>query len=316
MGTATTWILLTLVVPAAPALKSDRGLSKELIDLLPEDTTAVLVLDVQRAVKSEIGAALLKVLVEDQPDDQPIRIGDVAKDVEHIVVGQFLIDSGSGDFCVLVRLRDGSKLPKILTGLAAKDGRGAGPEKIGKRTVYSISGPNASFAQIDDRTLMLVLAMGDKKQVEESRAAAYGDREQPGPRPALRKMLSDDHADDRVVRLYGYHPTKLAHSTALVLALFGVLDSGPLVAMGEKIVSYRGGIKTGGELVEFELRITTRDADCARELLKIYEDPPKEDPVVREFRRNTTAMREGDEVVLKGKATRAMIDRLARDPNK
>jgi hypothetical protein len=107
----------------------------------------------------------------------------------------------------------------------------------------------------------------------------------------------------------------LAHSTALVLALFGVLDSDPLVAMGERIVSYRGGIKTG-ESAEFELRITTRDADTARELLKIYEDPPREDPVVREFRRNATAVREGDDVVLKGKATRAMIERLARDPNK
>src|SRR5262245_14905105 len=114
MGAAATSLLFALVIPAAPALKSGGGLSKELIDLLPEDTAAVLVLDVQRAVKSEIGAALLKVLIEDQPDDQPIRIGDVAKEVEQIVVGQFLIDSGSGDFCVLVRLRDGSQLPKIL----------------------------------------------------------------------------------------------------------------------------------------------------------------------------------------------------------
>ncbi|HKA06670.1 MAG TPA: hypothetical protein VKD71_05385 [Gemmataceae bacterium] len=306
---------MTLVIPAAPALKGDRGLSKQLIDLLPEDTAAVLVLDVQRAAKSDIGSSLLKALVAEQRDDDPIRVADVAKDVEQIVVAQFLIDTGAGDFCFLVRLRDGSQLPKTLKALAAKNARDAVPEKIGKRSVYSISGPNGSFAQIDDRTLMLVLAMGDKKQVEETRAAAYGEREQPGPRPALRKMLSDDRSDDCVVRLYGYHPTKLAHSTALVLALFGVLDSDPLVAMGERIVSYRGGIKTG-ESAEFELRITTRDADTARELLKIYEDPPREDPVVREFRKNATAVREGDDVVLKGKATQAMVERLARDPNK
>jgi hypothetical protein len=269
---------------------------------------------VQRTVKSDVGSSLLKVLVADQKDDEPIRVADVAKDLEQIVIAQFLIDTGAGDFCFLVRLRDGSQLPKTLKAIAAKN-RGALPEKIGKRAVYSLNGPHASFAQIDDRTLMLVLAMGEKKQVEETRAAAYGEREQPGPRPALRKMLSDDRADDCALRLYGHHPTKLAQSTALVLALFGVLDSDPLVAMGERIVSYRGAIKVG-ESADFELRITTRDADTARELLKIYDDPPREDPVVREFRRNATAEREGDDVVLKGKATRAMIERLARDPNK
>jgi hypothetical protein len=315
MGAAATTLLLTLVVPAAPALKSDRGLSKEFIDLLPEDTAAVLLLDVQRAVKSDIGAALLKVLVAEQENNDPVRVADVAKDVEQIVIAQFLIDTGAGDFCFLVRLRDGSQLPKALKALAAKNGRGAIPEKFGKRAVYSLNGPHASFAQIDDRTLMLVLAMGDAKQVAETRAAAYGEREQPGPSAVMRKMLMDDRADDCVVRIYGHHPKKLGHSSSLVLVLFGV-DSEPLIGLGEKVVSYRGGIKAG-DAAEFELRFATRDTGSAREFLKAYADTPKDtDPVVRELRQSTKAVRDGDDVILTGKVTRALIERLARDPNK
>ena len=48
-------LLLALAVPAAPAPKVDKGLPRDLIDLLPEDTAGVLVIDVPRAGKSGIG---------------------------------------------------------------------------------------------------------------------------------------------------------------------------------------------------------------------------------------------------------------------
>ena len=75
--------------------------------------------------------------------------------------------------------------------------------------------------------------------------------------------------DARSVRLYGSHPSKLGHSTWLVLAAFGVKDK-LVESFTDKIVAYRGGIKEG-DVAEIELRITTKNADVAKELLKAYE---------------------------------------------
>ena len=104
-------LLLALAVPAAPAPKGALGLARELIDLLPEDTAAVLVADVRRAEKSEIGKAFLKALADEQPADEPIRVDDLVRDVDLVLVGQFLIDEGTGDFCFVLRLREGSGVP-------------------------------------------------------------------------------------------------------------------------------------------------------------------------------------------------------------
>jgi hypothetical protein len=308
-------LLLTLAVPAAPAPKADKGLPKDLIDLLPEDTAAVVVLDVPRAATSDIGKAIFKVIQTEQQPDEPVQVADFVKDAELVLIGQFLIDKAFGDFCILVRLKAGSEIPKAFVARAEKAGKDKAPEMIGKRTVYSIDDPGFSFAQVGDRTLMIVLALGDKKQVKETRAAAYGDRERPGPSAALRKMVDQDARDDRAVRLYGSHPTKLAHSTGLVLAPFGAKDKAA-AGLGDRIVSYRGGIKEG-EAAEVELRIAMKDADAAKELLKIYETGGGEDdPFVKELRGSAKAVRDGDEVVITAKLTRAMIERLATRPNK
>src|SRR5262249_47997827 len=142
--------------------------------------------------------------------------------VELVLISQFLIDKGVGDFCILMRLRDGSEIPKALMAEAkTKKGKDGAAETIGKRAVYSLGGDSSSFAQIDDRTVMMVLAFGEGKQIQETRAAAYGERDKPGPRPALRKLLEDRPAPDQPVRVYGHHPTKLGHSSSLVLAVFG-----------------------------------------------------------------------------------------------
>jgi hypothetical protein len=315
MTPVTAALLLALAAPAAPAPKADRGLPKDLIDLLPEDTAGVVVLDAPKVVKSELGQVILKLITAEQGPEETIRIDDFIKDAELILIGQFLIDKGFGDFCVLVRLKDRSGLPKALAARADKAGKDKGPEQIGTRTVHTIDGPQFSFAEVDGRTLMLVLALGDKKQVKETRAAAFGERDKPGPSAALRKMLDQDGKDDRAVRLYGSHPTKLGHSTGLVLAPFGGKDKAA-AGLGDKIVSYRGGIKEG-EVGEVELRVTMKDADAAGELLKLYEAGGEEsDPFVKEFRGTAKAIRDGDEVVITAKLTRAMIEHMATKPNK
>ena len=300
---------------AAPAPKAVRGLPNDLIDLLPEDTTAVVVLDTPKGLKSDLGQVVLKLIAAEQSADGALPVADVLKDAELVLMSQFLIDDGFGDFCFVIRLQAASGLPKTLLGRAEKAGKDKAPEEIGKRTVYTIDHPALSFAQVDDRTLMLVVALGDEKQVKQTRAAAYGVRERPGPSAALRKMLAEDGKDDRAVRVYGHHPTKLAHSAGLVLAPFGT-NGKEVVKLGNQVVSYRGGIREGAA-AEVELRVTARDEAAADKLLKLYEAGAGEkDAFVREFRGTARAVRDGTEVVLTGKLTRAMIERLATGPNR
>jgi hypothetical protein len=306
--------LLLALVPAAPAAKTDRGLPKDLIDLIPEDTAGVLVIDVPKAARSAVGQAIVKALAAAEEPDEPFRVTELLKDAELLVVSQYLIESGFGDFCLLARLKEKSGVPKALVARADKAGKGTAPETIGKRTVYSLDGPGASFCLIDERTVMLVLATGNDKQIQQTRAAAYAERETPGPRPALRKMLDDDGKDARAVRLYGRHPSKLGLSTWLVLAAFGLRDE-PFKELEDKVVSYRGGIKEG-DVAEIELRITLKDAAAAAELLKLYEGADARDPFVRDLRASGKAVRDGDDVVVTAKLTPAMIELAKRNPNK
>ena len=183
--TPTVALLLALAVPAAPAPKGEKGLPKDLIDLIPEDTAGVLVLDVPAAAKSEIGKAFLKPILTEQKADEPVQVADFVRDAEFVIVAQFLIDEGFGDFCILVRHKEKSDIPKALIDRADKAGKDRAPEKIGKHMVYSLGSNDVSFARIDDRTLMFVLAMGSPEQVKETRPAAYGEREKPGPSPAF-----------------------------------------------------------------------------------------------------------------------------------
>jgi hypothetical protein len=311
--TPTAALLLALAVPAAPAPKAGKGLPKELVDLIPEDTAGVLILDVPAAAKSDIGKAFLKVITAEQKPDEPIQVTDFVRDAELVIVAQFLIDQAFGDFCILVRHREKSDIPKALIDRADKAGKDKAPEKIGKHTVYSLGSTDASFVRIDDRTLMFVLATGSPEQVKETRSAAYADREKPGPSPALRRMLTEDRGD-QAVRLYGYHPKKLALSTWLLLAAFGIKDK-TFNKFEGKVVSYRGGIKAGAT-AEIELRITAKDADTAKELLEAYENVEENDPFVKELRATAKAVRDGEDLIITAKLTAAMADRLGSRPNK
>lgn len=306
-------LLLALASPAAPALKPDRGLPKDLIDLLPDDTAAVLVIDVPRVARTDLGALVVKLLVAEEGADSPISVADVVRDAELVLIAQFLIDKGAGDFLVLLRLKAGSGIPKALLGRAEKGGKDAGPEQIGKRTVHNLEGPSVSFALADDRTVMLVGTTGDERQMKESREAGYGDRERPGPRPALRKVLAADPLGDRPTRVYGDHPTKLGYSAGLVMAPFG--NALEKVLTKDAIVSYRGGIKVG-ETAEVELRFTAKDTDTAKRFLEAYERLADDDPFCQELRRSGKVVRDGEDLVVTARVTRALIDRLVSNPNK
>jgi hypothetical protein len=307
-------LLLALALPAAPAPKAEKGLPRDLIDLIPADTAAVLVVDATKIGNTPFGQQLFKELGREQTAGDPVQFSDFAKDAELVLICQFLIDKGFGDFCAIVRHKAGSEIPKKLLAYSEKRAKDHPPEAFGKRVAYSLGGLDTSFAPIDDRTLMFVGATGDDKQIKETRAAAYAERDKPGPSEALRKMLAGGASDDRPVRIYGSHPTKLALSTHLVLYPFGVEDKA-IERMGEKLVSYRGGIKVG-EGAEVELRDTARDADAATEELKLYEAGGGKDEVVKELRKSAKAVRDGDEVIVTAKLTPAILERLRDKPNK
>lgn len=314
MTSISTAFFLALAIPAAPAPKSDKGgIPKDLIDLIPEDSAAIAVLNVPKAAKCDLGKAILKIVANEQDATDPVHLDEFVRDAELVFLSQFLIDKGFGDFCLIIRLKEKSELPKALIARANKLAKGKAPEQVGKRTVYSLDSSEFSFAVIDDRTLMMVLATGDRKQVQQTIAAAYGDRESPGPSPELRKLVVEDK-DERALRFYGYHPKKMALSTHLVLAPFGVKDKS-VEAMGDKIVAYRGGIREG-DAGEVELRITTKNADAAKELLKLYEEGNDPEPFVKDFRAAAKGVRDGDDVVITGKLTKGMIELLSSKPNK
>src|SRR4051794_14362488 len=94
-------LLLALAVPGAPAAKAEKGLPKDLVDLIPEDSAGVLVIDVPRVARSAVGQAILKAIAAEEEPGQSLRMTELLGDAELLVVSQFLIDAGFGDFCVL-----------------------------------------------------------------------------------------------------------------------------------------------------------------------------------------------------------------------
>ena len=284
-------LLLSLAGPAAPGGKADKGIPKELIDLLPEDTAGVMVIDATKAGKSEIGQTILKLFAAEQRPGETIEFAELGREARWVVLGQFLIDEGVGDFCLIARLKDGSKYGQALIAKAKGDKQPM--EQIGTRVVYSLHRPEIAVARIDDRTLMVVVAAGETpNQVKQTRLAAFADRDKPGPNRELRKLIEEGTKDDRPVQMYGSHPKKLALAAYLPLASFGVKRTA-VAELGDKLLSYRGGIRMG-DAGEVELRLTAKDAAAAGELMKAYEVmDDRLPPFVKEFRRGQGRARKG-----------------------
>src|SRR4051812_17760959 len=314
MTPATAALLLSLVGPAAPAAKADAGVSKELIDLLPDDTAGVMVVDVSRTVRTAFGRTIVKLFDTQQRPDQPIHFADLAAEAEWVLLSQFLIDKATGDFALIVRLKAGSDLGKALVAKAKADKQPA--EQIGTRIIYPSFRPGFALSMIDDRTLMVVLATGNTPaEFKQTFAAAFGVREPPGPSRELRKLMADGAKDDRPIQLYAHHPTKVALSAYLPLANFGVpLET--VAGLGDKLVSYRGGIRMG-EAGEVELRFTAKDSDAAKEFLKAYEAADDGiPPFVKEFRASARVVRKGAEVMVTAHLTKATVELVGEKRNK
>jgi hypothetical protein len=281
-------LLLTLSVPAAPALKGEK-IPPALIDLMPADTAAVLVIDVPRLTKTSLGRAGLRE-IERRLSMQTVKLDGLLKDIEVLVIAQFAIVEFAGDFCFLAHVRDGSKLPEELLGYAERTGEDPVRQRIGKHDVYKVRDQDLWFAFPDKRTVMAVFPCGN---ASETLAEAFGDRADRGPGREIRKWLEQDRPPDRPIRVFGAHKSKLGLSLGMAAMPFGEgIDR--FKELGDQLLSYRGWVSVG-EAIIGELRVACKDdVTAGRVVAGLRAGAPSADP---DFVRDCHFLRDREEAV-------------------
>jgi hypothetical protein len=308
MTAALTSVLLTLPLIGAPAPKGAPA-ADALIDLLPDDTAAILVLDVPRLAKSPVGKRLVEVIQAQEKGAMVPSWFDFdlfAKDIELLVVGQYAIDQFAGDFCFLARLRDGADLAKKIED-AAQDK----PFEVGKATVHSlVKNGGVYFAALDRNTIAVVLLSNSPKgdAARQELEAVFG-KKRKGPSDGLKKMLKAADAEQALV-IVSEHP-KSANSALLAFAPF-VPTGGDLNKFKGTVTRYRVGV-TVGEKAEVKAVVEASSPEVAAQILATVEKG-------REDRTNSAwqaAMakavkitREKGELYVRGTLTREDLDLL------
>jgi hypothetical protein len=260
-------LYLTLLVPGAPALKTEKP-PQDLLDLLPEDTAAVLALDMPKLARHPVGARIVRGIAGELADDDLPHppIADLAAECEQVIVAQFGIEARVGDFLFLFRLREKATVAKaFLARRRASDNSNV--TRIGRYAVYSLMDSAWTAAMADNRTMMLVLACGDSSQKEQTLEAVYGDRKTRGPQdPVLRKMLADPWPADRPALLFGSHP-KANLSIGLVLTPLGT-EPDTFRDLGTDVRSFRGSVALN-KTTDVEVRVSLADNDAAQQFVRL-----------------------------------------------
>lgn len=260
-------LYLTLLVPGAPALKTEKP-PQDLLDLLPDDTAAVLALDMPKLARHPVGVRIFRGIAGELADDELPHppISDLVAECEQVVVAQFGIEARVGDFLFLFRLREKATVGKaFLARKRASDGSNV--TRIGRYAVYSLMESAWTAAMANDRTMMLVLACGDGSQKEQTLEAVYGDRKSRGPKdPVLRKMLAEPWPSDRPALLFGAHP-KANLSIGLVLTPLGT-EPDTFREFGTDVRSFRGSVALN-KTADVEVRVSLRDHETAQEFVRL-----------------------------------------------
>jgi hypothetical protein len=312
MNTSLFTLLFALPIVGTPAPKHQSALTPDLIDLLPEDTSAILLIDVPRVAKSPIGRRFAKYLIEDIGDSSFVTAKDVIDDVELAVVGQFDIVQFAGDFCVILRLRPGAPLLEKL--LASVRGREESfKRKIGKHTIHEMD--KLYFSIVDSRTVVFASFTNGPsgEELETGLKNVFAQRPIPGPRPELRNRLSEipfDHA----VAVVSDHP-KSGTSLKLALVPLGfdlMANAGDVAEYQKNVASYRGGL-TVGHSADATVEIMGKNAEAAKGIEKTLQaaigNSANNDWAER-LHRSATVTRSKDKVTLRLSADRAVIDRV------
>jgi hypothetical protein len=260
-------LYLTLLVPGAPALKTEKP-PQDLIDLLPEDTAAVLALDMPKLARHPVGARIFRGIAGDLADDDlphpPIE--DLAAECQQVVIAQFGIEARVGDFLFLFRLREKATVAKAFLARKRKSDN-SNVRPIGRYMVYALIDDAWTATMVDERTMALVLATGDGPQKEQTLEAVYGDRKTRGPSdPVLRKMLAEPWPSDRPALLFGAHP-KANLSIGLVLTPLGT-DGDTFRDLGADVKSFRGSVALN-KTAQVEVRVSLKDEDAARDFVRL-----------------------------------------------
>jgi hypothetical protein len=307
MTAALTSVMLTLPLFGAPAPKGASA-ADALIDLLPDDTAAIMVLDVPRLAKSPVGKRLVEILQAQAKETKYpwFDFEKFAKDIELLVVGQYAIDQIAGDFFFLARLREGAELPKLFQDTA----QGKSFE-VGKATVYPlVKGGEINFVTLDRNTIGVVLLNGNVKEDQEKQEleAVFG-KQRKGPSEGLKKMLKAADPEQALV-IVSEHP-KSANSALLAFAPF-IPTGGDLNKFKGMVTRFRVGV-TAGEKAEVRGVVEANSAEIVEDILKTVEKgraEQKNNVWQTAMAKAIKITREKGELYVRGSITREDLDLL------
>jgi len=296
-------MLLTAPLIGAPAPKAQATVDA-LVDLLPDDTAAIMVLDMPRLAKSPFGKRMLEVLSA-QPTNLPwLDFNKLGKDVDLAVVGQFAIEAFAGDFCFLLRLREGSEIPKKLAEIA-----GDKPIGVGKAAVYSIHQEGSLyFAALDRNTIAVVMLCGEVKKesvVKEGLEAVFGAKRK-GPRAELRKLLKGIDQESTIA-IVSEHP-KSANSALFAFSPF--VQTNNLNEYKGKVVRFNLEIKMSDK-AEVRAQVEMDAAATAEAVAKAVEDSkakPGESPWQKEMAEAMKITRDKEKLQMRGSIAAKQLD--------
>jgi hypothetical protein len=303
MSSSLLGLILALPTPVVPAPKS-LGVPAEIIDRLPEDTAAVLVVDVPRVARSAIGKHFISRLHPHLEEWLPLET--TAKEVEYAVLAQYAIEQFAGDFCFLLRLRDGAELPAKL-----QQGSMGDPLKVGEHTVYKLKA-GTFFGMLNKRTAALVLltsAPNSDEAAARELQAVFGD-EKKGPGETLRRKLVGFRPESALA-LVSDHP-KSGLSATLSLSPFGY-QSLNLTGLADKIRRYTGEVTLSDKLATMELRFEAKSTNAAEELRDALESERvniSSGNWSKLLRKDMSIARDKTHVTLKARLTHNIIDGL------
>lgn len=268
-------LMLSASTISFPAPKDKLGaLPPDLLDLVPADTAALLLVDVPKVAKSPIGKHFVKQLTNSVGDSK-ISVQHIVDDVQFAVVAQFDIVNFAGDFCMILRLHEKSTLVGKVLELVSVDEPFA---RIDGRAVYKLDNPTEYFAAIDRRTLVFVSLTNNPTgdELKASLQSAFARPDGKKHNEALRKKLEEIPFDDAVA-VVSAHPKS---SNSLGVAMAPLNPGGAMDLFKDRVTSYRGGIRVG-EKADYLMEIIAANANAASDIAFTLRSMLTDDPKPR-----------------------------------
>jgi hypothetical protein len=305
MNSTCTAILFATQVLGAPAPK-EPPLVHSMVDRLPDDTAAIMVVNMDSLTKTPFGKQLVEVVGANGPNLPWLDVKQISKEIELAVVGQFAIEKFFGDVCFLLRFRDGSEIPKKL-----KDSAQGKPFEIGKVSAHVLHKDGICFAILDRNTVAVVLLQTNSQKpdlVKEGLEAVFGEK-RTGPRKELRKLIKEIDPK-KTIAIVSEHP-KSANS-----AMFAFMPFVNTNGLGEefqgRVVRFHLGIAID-EKADVQAQVEFTDAATAEIVQKVLdknrtkkENKPWPDAIAQTME----ISRDNEKIHLRGSISPKLLDLL------